>query len=120
LNVGDNPSDQKASYNLGIAVSEKVSNGESRLVWFSSAEMLTESVSSSVSYSNYYYFLYSMLWMSETYKTSLPTINAVSLAEPTLLVTEGAAKLWSVMFIAGIPLMILVPGVVYWVKRRRR
>lgn len=120
LKVGDTESEEKASYALGVALSEAVDGGTAKIVWFSSAEMLTDSVASAVSYGNYYYYLYSLNWMFEGFDSSLAEISGTSLEDPTLVVSDGAAKLWSVIFIAGIPLAIFVPGLCLWIRRRRR
>lgn len=120
LKVDDSESSEKASYNLGVALSETVDSGTSKIVWFSSSEMLTDTVASAVSYGNYYYYLYSLNWMFDSFESELAHISGTSLDEPTLTVSEGAARLWSVMFIAVIPLAIFVPGLCLWIRRRRR
>lgn len=120
LKVGDTESSEKASYNLGVALSETVDNGTSKIVWFSSSEMLTDTVATAVSYGNYYYYLYSLNWMFDSFESELATISGTSLDEPTLTVSEGAARFWSIMFIAVIPLIIFIPGLCMWMRRRRR
>ena len=82
--------------------------------------MLTDSFSSSVSDGNYLYTLFSLAWMAGTHQSTLKEINGVSVDAPTLVVTAANARFWSVMFIAVIPLAIFVPGLVIWMKRRKR
>lgn len=120
LKVGDTESEEKASYTLGVALSETLTDGTSKIVWFSSSEMLTDTVAGAVSYGNYYYYLYSLNWMFDGFDSDLAEISGTSLEDPTLVVSEGAARIWSVIFIAGIPLAIFVPGLCLWIRRRRR
>lgn len=108
------------SYILGLQLTEETAAGTAKLIWFSSADMLTDSFSSSVSDGNYLYTLFSLAWMAGTHQSTLKEINGVSVDAPTLVVTAANARFWSVMFIAVIPLAIFVPGLVIWMKRRKR
>ena len=110
----------EGKYTLGAAITESLGDATTKLVWFSSAEMLTDSFAAAVSYGNYYYYLYSLSWIFDSYETELADIAGKSLEMPTLVVSAKQAKIWSIVFIGIIPLAILTPAVVIWGRRRRR
>lgn len=120
MNEGEGDTSLKAKYELGIAISESLGTDTTKLVWFGSSEMLTDSYAAAVSYGSYYYYLYALNWIFDSYESDLDTIAGKSLETPVLVVTANQAKLWSVIFIAVIPLAILTPGIICWVRRRRR
>lgn len=120
MNDGEGDSEQKAKYDLGVAISESLGDGATKLVWVGSSEMLTDSYAAAVSYGSYYYYLYALNWIFDSYESDLDAIAGKSLETPVLVVTASQAKLWSVIFIVVIPLAVLTPGIICWVRRRRR
>ena len=53
-------------------------------------------------------------------ETILETVAPISMDDPVLVVSEGAALTWSAIFILVIPFSFLIAGLVIWIRRRRR
>lgn len=109
---------EERSYALAVAASEEVSGGTAKLVWLSGSQMMSDVTNQMVSGGNYEYLQEMVDWMCE--REQIVTVPALTIEEPMLIVSDAAANLWGVIFIAIIPLIIVVAGFVYWLRRRRR
>ncbi|MDD3212864.1 MAG: GldG family protein [Eubacteriales bacterium] len=110
--------DVDGPFDLGVAVSESVDNGESRLVWFSSSEFLADQINQYVSGSNQDLFLNSLSWMCE--RENNISIRAKSLSQEYLTVPDSSATIWSSIIAVILPLAVLGAGIFVVVKRRKR
>lgn len=85
--------------------------------WFSSAYAMTDQFNS-VTGGNYAYFLELTDKLCE--RTSiLSSLDAISLADDTLVVSAAAALGWGGVLVIAIPLGFLIAGLVIWLKRRK-
>lgn len=106
---------------VGVAVSCAAGTETTQLIWYSSADIFTDETAAASSYGNYYYFFYSLFWMNETYESELATVKGPSISEPILDgLTETSVRVWSIAFAVIIPGIILIIGIVVWVRRKRR
>lgn len=106
---------------VGVAASCAAGTETTQLVWYSSADAFTDDTAAAASYGNYYYFFYSLFWMNETYESELATVKGPSISEPILDgLTEISVRVWSVTFAVIIPGIVLIIGIVVWVRRKRR
>ncbi len=109
---------ESRSYALALAAEEEVEGGEAKLVWVSGAQMLSDNTNQIVSGGNYAYLQSMIDWMCE--REQVVTLPSVTLEDPMLVVSDGAANLFGVILTAVIPLAIVVGGLFYWLRRRRR
>lgn len=112
---------EPTQYALGVSVSKQTDNGVTQLVWYSSADAFTDSAAQSASYGNYYFMFYSLFWMNETYESKLSTVEGPSLGEPILDgLTTTSIYVWTFVFVILIPGIVIVTGLVVWIRRRKR
>lgn len=109
--------DTDGPFDVGVAVSETVTNGESRMVWFSTSQFLPDQVNEMVGGSNHDLFLNSLNWMCE--RENNISIHAKSLSQEYLTVPSGIASFWSAILAVILPLGVLAAGIVVVVKRRK-
>jgi len=98
------------------AASEHESGG--KLIWIPSSVALTDTANS-LTGANYAYATEMLNWMSPR-DTILSSVDAISMDDPMLTVTAGAALFWSAIFVLVIPVVFMVVGLVIWIRRRRR
>ena len=110
--------DTDGPFDLGVAISEDVDNGETRMVWFSCSQFLNDQINEYVGGSNQDLFLNSLGWMCE--RENNISIRAKSLSQEYLTVPDGDATLWSALLAVILPLAVLAVGIVVVVKRRKR
>ena len=89
-----------------------------KLIWLSSYVALTDDAQS-ITGANYTYAASMMNWLCPR-ETILETVAPISMDDPVLVVSEGAALTWSAIFILVIPFSFLIAGLVIWIRRRRR
>ena len=110
--------DTDGPFSLGVAVSETVANGETRMVWFSTSQFLNEKVDQMVGGSNQDLFLNSLSWMCA--RENNISIRAKSLSQSYLTVPSGSASVWSAFLAVILPLAVIGTGIIVVVKRRKR
>ncbi len=110
--------DTSGPFDLGVAVSEDVDNGQTRLVWFSSSQFLNDDISAYVGGANQDLFLNSLGWMCE--RENNISIRSKSLNQQYLTVPDGSASFWSAILSVVLPLAVLGAGIFVVVKRRKR
>lgn len=111
--------DENGPFSIGAAISEPLENGgETQIVWYTSSQLLDDTVNSWVGGANRDLFLNSLGWMNAQ-ETAI-SIRGKSLAESYLTVPNGTAGLLSAVLIVLIPLAVLAVGVVIVIRRKRR
>ncbi len=92
--------------------------GDSRMVWFASAEMLESRTDSMVSYANSNLFVNAVNWMCDQEESI--SIRAKSLDYDTLTVSSSESSFWNIILIGVIPMSVIALGVIVCVRRKRR
>ena len=110
--------DVSGPFDVGVAVSESVSGGEARMVWFSTSQFLNDQVDQMVGGANQDLFLNSLNWMCE--RENNISIRAKSLSQAYLTVPSGTASVLSALLAVVLPLSVIVVGIVVVVRRRKR
>ncbi|NLI22075.1 MAG: GldG family protein [Clostridiales bacterium] len=110
--------DTDGPFDVGVAISETVSEGETRIVWFSTSLFLDDQINQMVSGANQDLFLNSLNWMCE--RENNISIRAKSLSQAYLTVPSGQASFWSGLLAVVLPLAVIAVGIVVVVKRRKR
>lgn len=109
--------DVSGQFCLG-AISENASTGGA-FVWYSSSLIGDDMSYYYVNYNNLYIYAYSITENCD--KPATITIDAVALATASSLTfTETDILVWTAVIQIVIPLLVLVPGIVLWIRRRRR
>ncbi len=105
-------------FDIGVAVTESVTGGETRMVWFSTSQFLVDQVDEMVGGSGQDLFLNSLNWMCE--RENSISIRAKSLSQAYLTVPTGIGNFLSILMAALLPLGVLAAGIVVVVRRRKR
>ena len=105
--------DTEGPFHVG-AVSE---NG-GKLVWITSAGMLSEYVDRTVAGGNSNLILNAFNWMGGQEESI--SIRAKSLDEKGLTVPESSSGFWSIVMIGLIPAALIGAGVIIYIRRKRR
>lgn len=110
--------DVSGPFSVGVAITEEYNEINTKLVVFSTASVLDESVNSRVSGANYDMVLNAIGWMCEN--ESGISIRTKSLDTEYLTITGAEANTWSIVTIVVLPLVCVVIGFVIWLRRRKR
>jgi len=104
---------------VAVAVNEPVGDdAEAKLVLISSSYMLDAQLDSLVSGSNMTMFLNALGWMCERPQTI--TIHGKTMDTATVFLTAGSATTLTLVFTVVLPVVVLIVGLVIWVRRRKR
>ena len=95
-----------------------VSEDGGKLVWFTSASMLTDYVDRTVAGGNSNLILNAFNWMGGQEESI--SIRAKSLEEDGLTVPESSSGFWNIVMIGVIPAVLICVGVIIYVRRKRR
>lgn len=112
--IGDE--NAKQTYNLGVAIEEETEQGTTKLVWFTGADSFNGEESAK---NNLALMVYSLVWMSETYTSSVGEIDAVRYSDAMLNVSSGIAVGLGAVLTLIIPASILTCGLIVNSKRRK-
>ncbi len=110
--------DVSGPFDVGVAVSESVTGGETRLVWFSTSQFLVDQVDQMVGGANNNLLINSLNWMCK--RENSIAISAKELSEVPLTVPSGTVGLLSALLAVVLPLAVLACGIVVVVRRRKR
>ena len=110
--------DLDGPFDIGVAVTETVSGGETRFVWFSTSQFLLEDVNSLVSGANQDLFLNALNYLCA--RENSISIRSRSLMSTYLTIPSGTASALSVIVTVALPLIVVVTGIVVCVRRRKR
>jgi len=105
-------------FDVAVAINEKFSDKETKIVWISTALLLESEIDSFVYGSNTDFFLNSLGWMCETQNSV--TVRAKSISSGYIAVPSTHARRWSILLIGVIPIAFILTGAVIWYRRRRR
>lgn len=91
---------------------------EGKFVWYTSYGVTDDSIDSYVSGGNSKLFLATLGELCE--KKASVSIAGKAMTTESLVVSQGAGKLWTVSFVIIIPLAVIVSGVSIWAVRRKK
>lgn len=103
---------------LGVAVTEKAGEGETHIAWYTTSQMLDETVNQLVSGGNFDLFINSINWMADREESI--SIQAKALDGGYLTVSSSASAFWSVILIGILPIGFMVVGIYVWIRRKAR
>ena len=116
--VAKEAGDPSGSFDVAVAVTETVDNGETQLIYLTTPNLFTESVDALVGGSNLSVLTNGLTWMCEVEQSvSIPAKNTQL---GYLTVTAASGRIWSVVTIGIIPVSCLLIGGLIWFKRRKR
>ena len=110
--------DIEGPFSLGVAITDKSDETESKIVLYTSSSLLEPSINDMVSGGNYDLFLNSLNWMCE--REEKISIHPKTIRNETLMVPASAATRWSILIVGIVPAVFLIAGITVWVRRRRR
>ena len=110
--------DAEGPFDVGVAVTESVDNGETKLVYLTSANLFSQQVDAMVSGNNVKLLANSVSWMCDQEQSV--SIPSKSTQISYLTVTAASARMWGMVTIGLLPVLCLVIGGGIWFKRRKR
>ncbi|MBR5314200.1 MAG: Gldg family protein [Clostridia bacterium] len=110
--------DVDGPFNLAVAITEDNEDGsQTQIVWINSPSLINESLN--VYGTNAAMFIYSIGWMCDMEESDL-SIDIKSFEQNTMTLTEAQSMLLTIVFMIVLPLIVVVTGVVVWLRRRAR
>lgn len=100
--------------NLAVAVEK----GETQIIVATTYDLFSEETNIQVAGGNYDFLLNSIGYLCE--HDSLISIRGKQLYSDSLTVTSGHTMLWIFALMIILPMVCLITGLVFWVKRRKR
>ena len=110
--------DVDGPFNTGVAVTESYNGTETKLVWFSCANMLSDGIDETVSGANTDLFRNSLSWL--TGHESSISIRSKTLTASALTVNTTWFYIIGAVAVIIIPVGVIAAGLVIWLRRRRR
>ena len=110
--------DAEGPFDVGVAVTESVDNGETKLIYLTSANLFSQQVDAMVSGNNVKLLANSVSWMCDQEQSV--SIPSKSTQISYLTVTAASARMWGMVTIGLLPVLCLVLGGGIWFKRRKR
>ena len=110
--------DAEGLLDVGVAVTESVDNGETKLIYLTSANLFSQQVDAMVSGNNVKLLANSVSWMCDQEQSV--SIPSKSTQISYLTVTAASARMWGMVTIGLLPVLCLVLGGGIWFKRRKR
>lgn len=110
--------DEEGPFDVGVAVTESVDNGETKLIYLTSANLFSQQVDAMVSGNNVKLLANSVSWMCDQEQSV--SIPSKSTQISYLTVTAASARMWGMVTIGLLPVLCLVLGGGIWFKRRKR
>lgn len=98
-----------------MAASEK---GEGKMIWATTAELLSDRLNALVSGANSDLFMNALSWMCGQEETI--SIRAKSMDGSTLTLNGAQSTFWSAVLIGVLPGLLLIAGAVVTIRRKRR
>ena len=116
VSITENLDDEKETQI--VSITETVDDKETQIIYFSSASMLSSQIDQAISGANSKLAATALTSMCDVEQTVV--IPSKSTSYTNLVFTQGAVNTWSIITIAGIPLVLVVIGVMIWMKRRKQ
>lgn len=110
--------DTAGPFDLGVAITDKADDKETKLVYLTNTNMFNEQIDSAVSGANTELLTSSLGWMCE--QQSSVSIPSKSMQLSNLTLTSAVSGFLSSFTTIVLPLIVLAAGGVIWFKRRRR
>lgn len=110
--------DTDGPFALAVAAAKAVDEGESKLIWATSVNLLNQNVDAQVGGGNSQFVLGCATWMCGQDASVL--IAAKSLSSDLLTTTAAQAAVWGNVTTIGLPVLCLLLGLVITIRRRRR
>ena len=110
--------DTEGPFVVAARASEQAGEKETRIVWFSSTQMLTADVDEMVNGSNLDLALNAFNYLNGA--DGGITIRPKALSAQTLRLSAAQARLWSVVYIGVLPVLLIVTGVIIIWRRKKR
>ena len=110
--------DAEGPFDVGVAVTESVDKGETKLIYLTSANLFSQQVDAMVSGNNVKLLANSVSWMCDQEQSV--SIPSKSTQISYLTVTAASARMWGMVTIGLLPVLCLVLGGGIWFKRRKR
>ena len=113
--------DEEGKFDVGISVTENLEDDKTtQLVYFSSAEMLSDDADTLVNGGNTTVITNAVNSLCKTEEAPTVTIPSKSLTAGNLSLTARDAGFWSIVTMVLIPLICLIAGFVIWMRRRKQ
>ncbi|SHO50537.1 GldG family protein [Anaerocolumna xylanovorans] len=116
-NAGKEKGDIEGPFNIGLAITEKYNEKETKLIVYGSSALIDESMVATSSLGNLDLFLNTVNYVTD--KKDTLAVRTVSTEQQYLNVTAAKANLWSILIVVVLPVLVLVSGG-YVVLRRRK
>ncbi len=111
--------DTAGPFDLSVALTNTIdADTESKIILTASDYLLDDSANQSVSGGNYDYILNAISWLCE-HESSI-TIHTKSLESAKLVLTASQTNFWSIITMILLPLIVIITGIVIWVRRRKK
>lgn len=110
--------DESGAFDLGVAVTETLDEGETKLVYLTTANMFSQQVDAMVSGSNLKLMTNAVSWMCD--REASVSIPSKSTQISYLTITSASGRIWGVITIGILPVAVLVIGGSIWFRRRKR
>ena len=110
--------DESGAIDLGVAVTETLDEGETKLVYLTTANMFSQQVDAMVSGSNLKLMTNAVSWMCD--REASVFIPSKSTQISYLTITSASGRIWGVITIGILPVAVLVIGGSIWFRRRKR
>ena len=101
-----------------FAVMAASKKGEGKMIWATTAELLSDRLNALVSGANSDLFMNALSWMCGQEETI--SIRAKSMDGSTLTLSGAQSTFWSVVLIGIVPGLLLIVGAVVTIRRKRR
>ncbi|MBQ8718866.1 MAG: Gldg family protein [Clostridia bacterium] len=102
----------------GVALENSTTG--SKVVWFASLDAFSDSTAAAYGKGATYYFAMATNYLNDGYASTLTAIEALDITTAPLSVSLNAALTLGGVTIIALPLVLVIAGIVVWIRRRRR
>lgn len=111
--------DVDGPFSIGVAITDDLGDDkQAQIVWYSTSQILDDTVNGWVGGANQDLFLNSLGWMCA--QENSVSIRSKNLSTSYLTVSDAVSSSLSVLLIGVVPLAVLAAGVIVVVRRKRR
>ena len=105
---------QQGPFNIAVAIEE----GETRILWFTSAAFFDETVDNMAGGANSDLVTNGLNWLGK--RRNGLAIGAKTVSSASLVLTSSQAFYWSLVYAVILPAAVLLTGLIVWLRRRSR
>ncbi len=109
--------DHAGPVNFACGAVETYGGETTHVVWYATPEMLNKNADTLVSYGNSELVLDSVEWMSSNIGVTFNIASTTMQTSSTINLNSTASTGWMIVLIA-VPVIVLVAGLIYWIRRR--